>query len=127
MCDACRRGGRVLSHHPPDTQRESNGPHEGDVSGRRLKDLERSERREAIVRMALRIVAITTLLLVAYYLFPARRLTWDMPLLNLVISLVVFAVFASFFGALGLVGSYWPVLLIVLGLLLLAQSLFRSR
>jgi len=45
----------------------------------------------------------------------------------IVISLVLFAVFASFFGALGLVGSYWPVLLIVLGLLLLAQSLFRSR
>jgi len=45
----------------------------------------------------------------------------------ILISLVLFAVFASFFGALGLVGSYWPVLLIVLGLLLLAQSLFRSR
>ena len=45
----------------------------------------------------------------------------------ILISLVLFAVFASFFGALGLVGSYWPVLLIGLGLLLLAQSLFRSR
>ena len=45
----------------------------------------------------------------------------------ILVSLVLFAVFASFFGALGLVGSYWPVLLIVLGLLLLAQSLFRSR
>jgi len=45
----------------------------------------------------------------------------------ILISLVLFAVFASFFGALGLVGSYWPVLLIVLGLLVLAQSLFRSR
>ena len=45
----------------------------------------------------------------------------------ILISLVLFAVFAAFFGALGLVGSYWPVLLIVLGLLVLAQSLFRSR
>jgi hypothetical protein len=45
----------------------------------------------------------------------------------ILISLVLFAVFASFFGALGLVGRYWPVLLIVLGLLVLAQSLFRSR
>jgi len=45
----------------------------------------------------------------------------------ILISLVLFAVFASFFGALGLVGSYWPVLLIGLGLLVLAQSLFRSR
>jgi hypothetical protein len=42
-------------------------------------------------------------------------------------SLVLFAVFGSFFGALGLVGQYWPVLLIVLGLLALARSLFRSR
>jgi len=45
----------------------------------------------------------------------------------ILISLVLFAVFASFFGALGLVGRYWPVLLIGLGLLVLAQSLFRSR
>lgn len=45
----------------------------------------------------------------------------------ILISLVLFAVFGSFFGALGLVGPYWPVLLIVLGLLALARSLFRSR
>ena len=45
----------------------------------------------------------------------------------ILISLVLFAVFASFFGAMGLVGRYWPVLLIGLGLLVLAQSLFRSR
>jgi len=45
----------------------------------------------------------------------------------ILISLVLFAVFAAFFGALGLVGRYWPVLLIGLGLLVLAQSLFRSR
>ena len=45
----------------------------------------------------------------------------------ILISLVLFAVFGSFFGALGLVGRYWPVLLIALGLLILIQSLFRSR
>jgi len=45
----------------------------------------------------------------------------------ILISLVLFAVFGSFFGALGLVGHYWPVLLIGLGLLLLAQSLFRRE
>jgi len=45
----------------------------------------------------------------------------------ILISLVLFAVFGSFFGALGLVGPYWPVLLIVLGVLALARSLFRSR
>lgn len=45
----------------------------------------------------------------------------------ILISLVLFTVFGSFFGALGLVGPYWPILLIVLGLLIFAQSLFRSR
>jgi hypothetical protein len=43
------------------------------------------------------------------------------------ISLILFAVFGSFFGALGFLGKYWPVLLIGLGLLILLQGLFRSR
>jgi len=43
----------------------------------------------------------------------------------ILISLVLFTVFGSFFGALGLVGAYWPVLLIALGLLILVWSLFR--
>jgi hypothetical protein len=42
-------------------------------------------------------------------------------------SLVLFAVFGSFFGALGTVGNYWPVLLILLGLLVLIRSLIRRR
>jgi len=45
----------------------------------------------------------------------------------ILISLVLFTIFGSFFGALGLAGPYWPVLLIVLGLLLLVRPLFRSR
>ena len=45
----------------------------------------------------------------------------------IMISLMLFAVFGSFFGALGLAGDYWPVLLIFLGLLILGRSLFRSR
>ena len=45
----------------------------------------------------------------------------------ILISLVLFAIFGSFFGALGMVGDYWPVLLIALGLLMLGRSLFRSR
>ena len=45
----------------------------------------------------------------------------------ILISLVLFTVFGSFFGALGLAGDYWPVLLIVLGLLILVRPLFRSR
>lgn len=46
--------------------------------------------------------------------------------LNLImISLVMFAVFGSFFGALGLVGAYWPVLLIALGAFIMIRSLMR--
>ena len=45
----------------------------------------------------------------------------------ILISLVLFAVFGSFLGGLDLLGPYWPVLLILLGLLLLARPLFRSR
>jgi len=45
----------------------------------------------------------------------------------ILISLILFAVFGSFFGALGLAGAYWPVLLILLGLLMLVRGLFRSR
>jgi hypothetical protein len=43
------------------------------------------------------------------------------------ISLVLFAAFGSLFGALGMMGPYWPVLLILLGLLLLAGPLLRAR
>ena len=59
------------------------------MSGRHLKELERSERREAIALMLLRIAVAATLLLVAYYVLPAWRLTQDMPLLSLGISLLV--------------------------------------
>lgn len=45
----------------------------------------------------------------------------------ILISLGLFAAFGSFFGAIGLVGDYWPVLLILLGLLLLIRPLLRSR
>ena len=45
----------------------------------------------------------------------------------ILISLVLFAVFGSFFGKTGLLGTYWPVLIIAVGLLLLARPLFRMR
>ncbi len=45
----------------------------------------------------------------------------------ILISLVLFAVFGSFLGKTGLLGTYWPVLLIAMGLLLLARPLFQSR
>ncbi len=44
-----------------------------------------------------------------------------------VISLVLFAVFASFLGGPSILGQYWPVLIIALGVLLLARSLIRWR
>jgi hypothetical protein len=45
----------------------------------------------------------------------------------ILISLLLFAAFGSFFGALGLVGSYWPLLLIALGILIFVRSLFQFR
>jgi hypothetical protein len=45
----------------------------------------------------------------------------------ILISLVMFLIFGSFFGVLGMVGPYWPVLLIVLGVLLFFQSLIGRR
>ena len=43
------------------------------------------------------------------------------------ISLVLFAVYGSFLGGRNLLGPYWPVLLILFGLLLLIRPLFRKR
>lgn len=41
----------------------------------------------------------------------------------IVISLILFVIFGAFFGGLGTLGGYWPVLLILIG----AWILFRSR
>jgi hypothetical protein len=43
------------------------------------------------------------------------------------ISLVLFAIFGSFFGGLGAFGPYWPVLLIVLGIAVLVRGVTRRR
>ena len=45
----------------------------------------------------------------------------------ILISLVLFAVFASFMGGPVIAGKFWPVLLIVLGVLALVRYVFRSR
>ena len=45
----------------------------------------------------------------------------------IVISLVLFTVFGSLLGGPRLLGVYWPVLLIVLGLFILIRPLFRSH
>ncbi len=45
----------------------------------------------------------------------------------IVISVVLYAVFASFLGGPALLGQYWPLLIIALGVLLLVRSLIRWR
>jgi hypothetical protein len=48
--------------------------------------------------------------------------------INLIlISAVMFVVFSSFLGGQDLLGPYWPVLLILLGLWFLIQPLFRRK
>jgi hypothetical protein len=48
--------------------------------------------------------------------------------INLIlISAVMFVVFSSFLGGQNLLGPYWPVLLILLGLWFLIQPLFRRK
>lgn len=48
--------------------------------------------------------------------------------LNLIlISAVMFLIFGSFLGGLDLLGPYWPVLLILLGVWFLIQPLFRRK
>ncbi len=46
---------------------------------------------------------------------------------SIVISAVLFCVFAAFLGGPNYLGAYWPLLLIALGVIMLAQSLWRSR
>ena len=45
----------------------------------------------------------------------------------ILISLILFAIFGSFFGALGIAGDYWPILLILLGLGLLVRPFLRRN
>jgi hypothetical protein len=45
----------------------------------------------------------------------------------ILISLVMLLIFGSFFGALGFVGPYWPVLLSALGVLLFFRALVTRR
>jgi hypothetical protein len=45
----------------------------------------------------------------------------------ILISLILFVIFAAFLGGPNLLGDYWPVLLILLGSWVLIRSLFRSR
>jgi hypothetical protein len=46
---------------------------------------------------------------------------------QILISLVLFFIFGSFLGGLALIGPYWPVLLIALGVVLLLRLLFSKK
>ncbi len=46
---------------------------------------------------------------------------------TVLVSLILFAIFGSFLGAPWQIGRYWPVLLILLGLINLVQYFVRSR
>ncbi len=46
---------------------------------------------------------------------------------TILVSLVMFAIFGSFLGGPELVSTYWPIIPIVLGVILLGQALFRRR
>jgi len=43
------------------------------------------------------------------------------------ISFIMLAVFGSFFGAVGMAGKYWPVLLILLGIVLMGRSFIKKN
>ncbi len=43
------------------------------------------------------------------------------------ISFIMLAVFGSFFGAVGMAGRYWPVLLILLGIVLMVRTFFNKK
>lgn len=45
----------------------------------------------------------------------------------ILVSMIMFAIFGTAFGAFGFLGQFWPVLLILLGLVVLAQGFFRNR
>lgn len=45
----------------------------------------------------------------------------------LLISLILFGIFGSFLGGQRLLGNYWPVLIILAGLIVLMRSLFPRR
>jgi hypothetical protein len=46
---------------------------------------------------------------------------------SVLVSLILFALFASFLGGPAFLGRYWPVLLIALGLIGVAQYFFRNQ
>ncbi len=54
-----------------------------------------------------------------------KALKASLPLI--ILSAVLFVVFGSYLGGLGILGSYWPLLLILVGAWLLLQPLLRRK
>jgi hypothetical protein len=46
---------------------------------------------------------------------------------NILTSLVLFAIFGSFLGGIGILSIYWPILLILVGVVIIGQGLFRHK
>lgn len=61
------------------------------MSPRRLKELERSERRREVLRLVLRVIVIVVILFVAYYLLPGWALSGGASILSVVVSFLLFA------------------------------------
>lgn len=59
-------------------------------------------------------------------LLNGQRERIDRGLNSIATSLVLFVIFASFFGGLTWLGPYWPVLVIVVGLWLLVRAFWRK-
>ncbi|OGO16383.1 MAG: hypothetical protein A2Z14_04390 [Chloroflexi bacterium RBG_16_48_8] len=45
----------------------------------------------------------------------------------ILISLIMFLIFSSFMGGPEWIGPYWPILIILLGVIMLVRSIFRKR
>jgi hypothetical protein len=46
---------------------------------------------------------------------------------SILVSLVLFCIFAAIFGKLGILGMYWPALLILMGILVLVRAVVERR
>ena len=64
-------------------------------------------------------------MLVAALIGGRSRYAYREGLRTVLVGVVLFLVFGSFFGAFSWLGAYWPLLLVAAGLLILIEGLFR--
>jgi peptidoglycan/LPS O-acetylase OafA/YrhL len=65
--------------------------------------------------------------LLAGLLGETPRISFRHGMTLILVSLVMFGVFAAIFGKAGVFGPYWPVLIILLGVWLLVRAVMHSR